>query len=169
MQIAYTFFYLPENTTGFRKSLCEKIGISENSKENTSFGNFSLWIIDWMMEFPIIVELYLNNAWFRDAFWIELKNIGISDFTEAIVNIWKWFSEWTAYEKWKSSVKSLLLFTWIGGILRWFWVILMRKWSNVILTKIWIWAVASWIHWTWYALSERWELTIKSKIHYIIQ
>lgn len=39
------------------------------------------------MEFPIIIELYINNISFRDLLWKEIQKITFSDFMDSFSEI----------------------------------------------------------------------------------
>jgi DNA gyrase/topoisomerase IV subunit B len=88
-----------EHTSAFRDSLCKQLNISLSKQENSNLGNFTLGIVDGIIEFPTIVELYINNPKFRNQLWLTLKQLSIRDFVNSILDIGKDIVYGDAYEK----------------------------------------------------------------------
>ncbi len=151
-----------ENTTSFRSSLCSILDISQNRVRNSAVQNFSLGIIDWLMEFPIIIELYINNISFRDLLWKEIQKITFSDFMDSFSEIGQNVVSWSSYEKWKAGVRVLLLLSGIGWLLKQFGYSVVKNAGNISVRTISVATGITWIHGVWYATENRWKKTIRN-------
>ena len=123
-------------TIDFRRALTQKLDLSLDTRENSSIQNFTLGIIDGLMEFPMIAELYNKNPDFREIFWLTIKQIGISDFVRSLLEIKNDIVEGDAYSRWKSWVKWILLLTGIWGVLRQFWWVVIKSGPWVTMKKV---------------------------------
>ncbi len=157
-----------ENTTRFRSSLCSLFWVSEEQSKNNAFQNFRLGIIDGLMEFPAIVEMYINNEWFRDLLWEELKKISFSDLLNSLWEIGKSLSEGDPYEKWKWSTRALLLITGIGWILKQFGLMVVKNAWKITIKNVAIWTWTTTFHGIWYATENRWKKTFQERNHRLI-
>lgn len=144
-------------TSSFREQISQKLGISLDQTKNSNFKNFSLGIIDWLMEFPAIIELYINNSQFREQFWITLKQISMRDFLNSIIDIWDELINGEAYKKWKSSVKVLLLSTGLVWLLRQFGCKILQQWATISIKKVSIASGALLTH----AIAYAWDNHVK--------
>lgn len=125
-----------EKTNSFRSSLCVFFNVSQNISENNGIQNFTLWIIDGLMEFPIIVEMYVNNEWFRDLLWQEFKKISFSNLVDSIIDIWENLKNGDFYNKGKASVRTLLLFSGIAWLLRQFGYTVVKASWNISIKNV---------------------------------
>ncbi len=111
--------------------LYEKLWIDNNLNNNSSFENFSKWIVD---------ELILNNYDLAIQVWETNWKI-ILDWLSQLVS-WDWLKQiaeaiwesfwslltWDAYEKWKAVAELWLIWSWV-----WVWVYVWKK-----TVKLWM-------------------------------
>lgn len=157
-----------EKTTSFRSSLCVFFNVSQNKSKNNSIQNFTLWIIDGLMEFPIIVEMYVNNAWFRDLLWQEFKKISFSNVLDSITDIWNNLKNGDFYDKGKASVRTLLLFSGIAWLLRQFGYTVIKTAWDISIKNVIVGVGLTGSHWLGYATQDRFKDTIKEKVNKIL-
>lgn len=154
-----------EWTNKVRLDLYETYSISENENENSVVWNFFKWILDGLLEFPWVVELYFKNEDFRKKLHEEIKHLKVSDYIDAFQEIGDNLIEWRAYLKWRSTAQVVMLatgMTWaVKAITK--KAILQIPWEW-IAKPVFVWIGATWLHSTWYAMTTKQEKRDHEKI-----
>lgn len=153
-----------ELTNKVRLKFYETYFISEKETENNVVWNFFKWIIDALLEFPWVVELYYNNEDFRKKLHEAIKNLEVNDYINVFWEIGDNLIEWRAYLKWKATAQVVMLATGMQWAIKTVTKKVVQASSELSIKPVAASMVVTWLHTTWYAMSTKQEKWYHNKI-----
>ncbi len=153
-----------EWTNKVRLKFYETYFISEKETENNVVWNFFKWIIDALLEFPWVVELYYNNEDFRKKLHEAIKNLEVNDYIDVFWEIGDNLIEWRAYLKWKATAQVVMLATGMQWAIKTVTKKVVQVSSELSIKPVAASMVVTWLHTTWYAMSTKQEKWYHNKI-----
>lgn len=122
--------------------------IKNDLNENPAVTNYLKWMIDWLIiwNIDLAIETY-NTNW--KILFEAFKTLMSIDWIKATAKVlWENIGDiftWNSYEKWKSSVELILIWTWIAGtfklakfLIKWAWKVAIKAWT------VWQGIIRSW-------------------------
>lgn len=108
-----------EKTINIAKELLySNLWINSDQNKNSPTTNFLKWMIDWLViwNIDLAIEVYnTNGKILLDAFKSLMSLEWIKQMAEVLWENIRDFFVWNAYERWKSSVELILVWTWLAG------------------------------------------------------
>lgn len=153
-----------EWTNKVRLKFYETYLIWEKETENNVVQNFFKWIIDALLEFPWVVELYYNDEDFRIKLHEAIKNLEVTDYIGAFWDIKDNLIKWRAYLKWKATAQVVMLATGMNGAVKGITKKVAQISSELSMKPITTSMAVTWLHTTWYAMSTKQEKWYHNKI-----
>lgn len=153
-----------EWTNKVRLKFYETYLIWEKETENNVVWNFFKWIIDALLEFPWVVELYYNNEDFRKKLHEAIKNLEVNDYIDVFWEIGDNLIEWRAYLKWKATAQVVMLATGMQWAIKTVTKKVVQVSSELSIKPVAASMVVTWLHTTWYAMSTKQEKWYHNKI-----
>lgn len=93
----------------------------ENHKNNNPIQNFSMWIIDYFVDMPAVVEDIIKNPELLKSLWQALIKMFSINWVKELFNEFMADVKWDAYHKGRAFIDLLLTITWVWATLKWVW------------------------------------------------